>query len=54
MSKGDCSRVGLQKGHLENRRKEGGGTGFSFAIEGGAGCEGADEEGKVGDGDGEA
>ncbi len=34
--------------------EEGGGTGFSFAIQRGASCEGADEEGKVGDGDGEA
>lgn len=35
-------------------REEGGNTGFSFAVEGGAGCEGADEEGKVGYRDGEA
>ena len=39
---------------LGEREGRGGVTGFSFAVEGGDGCEGAEEDGEVGDGDGEA
>lgn len=44
VSRGGSSRWGCRKGTWEKRRGEGGSTGFSFAIEGRAGCEGADEE----------
>ena len=38
------------EGGLEGKGRR---TGFSFAVEGGESCDGADEDAEVGDGDGE-